>query len=426
MRHIRTSASLRRFALTSAAIISASTGAYAAGAEQVPVFSPVSDWTVAQAQVPANAVQAGTSVPCIMSGEFDNGFVVRLSGGGGAVMAMAVDFRQNVFAKGRKYTAMVSLGDEFVKQVEATAFAPNTLIFNLRPVEGFYAQMAQQKTMDVMIDNNRFRFALDGVAPQMASLESCFSGEPVEMQTAMADVARIQPSAGVTQEPITQNYELPPEIAAQQMPQNIGDIMQQKGAPTAPDDYVAPQPKEAINNSVPATMTAEPAVNTAANYEQRLSGRVSKTMDDVQAPQVSPYAPAYQDPSYTPAMSGNLVTPYPAELAAAPAAPAPAAPAPSAVYPKTADMTQASAPISTPTSLPSYEWQAFAGEDVKSVLARWSDKAGYDLQWDSKNSGKVSTNMSLNGDFKTAVDILLSQNTPGSSIVARLDNQGIN
>jgi hypothetical protein len=421
MRHLRISATVRRFVLTSSAILSASTGAYAAaGAEGVPTFTPVSGWSVAQAQVSSAAVQSGTKIPCIMSGEFDNGFVMRLSGGGGSVMAMAVDFRQNVFVKGRKYTAMVSLGDEFVKQVEATAFAQNTLIFNLRPVESFYAEVAQQKTMDIVIDNNRFRFAMDGVATQLAALESCYTGEAPETQNAMLEAPAIQPSAAAEESDVAQDYTLQPEIAAQQMPRNFDDIVQQGGGvPRGPDEYAA-QPNEAkdpyaqdLARPTQPSMTAAPAANTAVmDNSQRLAKRVSKTMDDVQQPQASPYATAYQDPAYNPSMSGNLVTPYPSDNRQAATAVSP--------YPK------AGGGVFAATPSPSYEWQAFAGEDVRSVLARWSDKAGYDLQWDSKNGGVVSSNLNLNGDFKSAVDQLLAQNASAKGVVARVENQGIN
>lgn len=56
------------------------------------------------------------------------------------------------------------------------------------------------------------------------------------------------------------------------------------------------------------------------------------------------------------------------------------------------------------------QWTASAGEDIKIVLARWSERAGTDLVWEADRGGKLVTDISAAGTFEQAVQTLLSQN----------------
>ena len=103
----------------------------------VPVFAPAAGWDVNAGQLSNVRGLKPMKLPCVISTEYDYGFVVRFSGGGSKMLALAIDFRQDVFKQGRQYDAMISIGGGYVKQVKASAFTPSTLIFNLRPLGDF-------------------------------------------------------------------------------------------------------------------------------------------------------------------------------------------------------------------------------------------------------------------------------------------------
>lgn len=333
----------------------------------IPKFQPAGDWTIAPTQVTGERGINDVKIPCVAMTEFDNGFVMRLSGGDQKMLAMAIDFRQDVFVKGRKYPAMITLGDGYVQQSEATAFAANTLLFNLRNLPDFYAQLAQQNTMGLSIENNNFKFSLGNLSPSLLSLEACFRGEVVEtpkMDTASADVP--------------QTDAVPYEAPNSDLPQSFDDIVQSSGYPKAPSD--APV--------APYDMAAYPSAQSPSNSpSSRLDGRVSKSMDT-----------EYQEP----APIRSAASPYNSALTPEPSA--------ANVY---------AAPTATPA-----EWEAFAGEDVQSVLTRWANQAGYDLRWQAKNKAKLTQNVKLSGDFQTAVNQLLAQNAGTSALAARVENAG--
>ena len=71
----------------------------------IPEFVPSSPWVVGETGLSEVRGIAGLKLPCMMVNQFDNGFIMRLAGGGQNLSAMAVDFRQPIFAKGRRYGA---------------------------------------------------------------------------------------------------------------------------------------------------------------------------------------------------------------------------------------------------------------------------------------------------------------------------------
>lgn len=307
-------------------------------AQKVPVFHP-GQWEVGSTQLASARGLKPMKLPCIISTEYDNGYTVRFSGGGNNLLAMAIDFRQEVFAQGRKYNAMISIGDSYVKQVGATAFTSSTLIFNLRPLGDFYSVLKGGKQMEVSIDNNAMKFNLDELATAYNGLESCYNGgnaAPVApiIKDASAD-AKMPPTA------------VPPveKIAAAPLPRSFDEIIQNsEPATAAPMKIATPRGPDAAPAAVAPAVTPMPA-------------RVSRNLEAV-------------------------ATPAPAE-----------------------------AP----------QWNARAGEDMKIVLSRWADRAGYDLDWQSQQDGKVAQDVALTGSFEEAVSQLLAENSAATGISGRFD-----
>jgi hypothetical protein len=303
----------------------------------VPEFTPVRAWSAQPTQLTEVRGLEGVRLPCVLSNEYDNGYQIRFSGGGQQLMAMAIDFRQNVFEQGRQYDAVLSIGAGYVQQVKATAFAPNTLIFNLRPLTGFYGVIKSANRMELSIQENTFQFSLAQIGASFASLESCYAGD---VKTAAAEMPK------VAQQTATMPQQLPAAVAANPTPSSFNDILR-----AMPDEQ---------------SLTQDTAQNSASNA-------ATKPMTIAQVTPRSPSDYAAREPR-----------------------------------------------ISRATDVGS-EWEARAGEDIRTVLGRWADRAGYDLQWDAAQNGKVAQDVALNGGFEDAVRQLLAENAAATGLTSRID-----
>jgi len=318
---------------------------------ETPVFTPAGGWTVGSTELSNVRGLQSMKLPCVLSTEYDNGFVVRFSGGGGQLLAMAVDFRQNVFQKGRKYTAMVSLGDTYVKQVNASAFTGSTLIFNLRPLKDFYGAVKQGNALEIDIDGNNMKFNLGQLSSAYKELEGCYAGGKAEPLKPMPGDMR---SASI-------DSQMPPvavpSVEAKPLPQSFDEIVQNADA-----DSTGPTPMP------------------QQNQQMKVSQVTPRTPDNI-APRANTVSRA--------------------------TTPAPAAPMPLA-------------PIE-PRTVAAATWNAKAGEDIKIVLSRWAERAGYDLEWQSSQGGKVAQDMKLSGSFEDAVGQLMAENSAATGIDAHVE-----
>lgn len=328
----------------------------------IPVFTPTSAWNVGMTEFGNVRGLKSMQLPCILSNEYDNGFVVRFSGGGGKMLAMAVDFRQDAFVKGRKYKAMLSIGDGYAKQVSGSAFTAGTLIFNLRGLNGFYDALKSGKTVELDIDGNVMRFALGGLSGAIPALESCYKGE--KMPVIKPVEAPVQAAAVPIVEKVPQNDITP-------MPGSLDEIV--KGA----DAAQAPMP----------ISPAKSASTTAANNVPRAPDSVTGAPRSVMKPRVSK---AVEESVSAPAVS--------------------------------AASNSAQKPQIQPVK--SAQWDAKAGEDIRVVLGRWASHAGYDLDWQSQQDGKVAQDVALNGSFEDAVAQLLAENGAGTGLSGHIQTAG--
>lgn len=301
----------------------------AAVAQSVPVFTPASNWAVGSTELSQVRGLKSMKLPCVVSAEYDNGFVVRFSGGGNEMLAMAVDFRQDVFVQGRKYDAMLSMGDNYAKQVTATAFTANTLIFNLRPLKDFYAAAKNAQTMEIAIDSNVMKFSLAKLSASYAQLEGCFAGENV------APAKPLMTAANTANKDTTMPAVAVPAVTATamtEMPKSFDEIVQNADQ--------GPQPSR-IKQATPRASLAIPA-------------RISPATNDV----------------------------------------------------------------------PRATWNAKSGENIRAVLGRWANTAGYDLDWQAAQDSKVVQDISLNGSFEEAVSQLLAENSAVNGITGRVESVG--
>ncbi len=275
-----------------------------------PVFSPSGPWNVGATEFSNIRGLGDTKMPCVLSNEYDNGFIVRFSGGGQKMIAMAVDFRQDAFVRGRKYPAVLSVGSAYIKQLDATAFTNSTLIFNLRPLSEFYAVLQSQTAIALDIDGNEFNFDLGGLSAQINELESCYQGK----KTKIIEPLFVAQNATVETAPSTPSEDL----QTQNFPESHDDIVQERKS-------VLPQQKEAPKVSV-----------------------------------------------------------RPAE--------------------------------------PQNTWVAKAGEDMRVVLSRWANQAGYDFEWDAPQEAKIVSTVNLHGSFEDAVAQIMAESGVVNGVEARLNN----
>lgn len=303
-------------------------------------FMPVHGWTVGSTELASVRGLGGVKLPCVLSAEYDNGFVIRFSGGGNQMLALAIDFRQNVFNKGQKYNAVLSVGNGYVKQISPSAFTASTLIFNLRDYADFYTTLKSAPQITLDIEGNSFDFSLQQMAQNLGSLEACYT---------TGNAAPIQPvSAPAASAPV-----VPPAPQPRNLPRSFDDIM--KASP------------EGDGGTSGASITPLPgaANDGGRDYVAPIEGRVSRV---------------------SAATSGAAST------------------------------------VSSPSSSLRTLWRAQAGEDLHTVLSRWSATAGYDLQWQASDNGKVVQDMAVTGRFEDAVAQLLAENRAGTGIKGRFDD----
>lgn len=323
-----------------------------------PVFTPASGWEVNAGQLSNVRGLKPMKLPCVLSTEYDNGFVVRFSGGGNKLLALAIDFRQDVFKQGRQYDAMLSIGPGYVKQTKASAFTGSTLIFNLRPIEGFYNAAQNGGDMEIEIEGNKLKFSLGRIGAMFPQLEACYMGAetPPVQPLGTTQMAGKAPVAAVEKQPVSMASNNAPQpllaedIKAKPLPRSFKDIVQNS-------DKEKTQPDAAgrtadVNSRAPITAMPSQA------------GRVSRAVSE----------PVYAN------------------------VPVPAAPAATGAT-----------------------WEAKAGDDLKIVLSRWAERAGYDLDWQSTQDGKVAQDLKLTGSFEDAVSQLLAENSAATGIGAHVE-----
>ncbi len=191
---------------------------------QTPLFMPTSGWLVGDASaMPAQDASTGGGLPCVMANQYENGFIIRVSGGGGHILAMAVDFRQPAFKPGSSYNVTMGVPPGLSKTVDAMAYNEATLVFNVSDVEGLYKALARGREITLDIAGHSMSFALLNAGEGLRRIEECFypnAGQAPEMQQAAAP-------------------EAPAEQPLQESPQAMNEIAPAAGQ-SAPE--LKPQP----------------------------------------------------------------------------------------------------------------------------------------------------------------------------------------
>ena len=376
----------------------------------IPHFMPTESW---QVQPTALAQARGLSkikLPCMMASQYDNGYIVRLSGGAGNFLAMAVDFRQSVFHQGRKYNARINFDGASTQQTKATAFSESVLIFNLRNLSGFYQALQNASSMGLEVEGNAMAFSLGSFEEGADRLEACYN-----------------PSfKGAT-----------PPTPRKNTVQNIG----QNTTMSKWDEEVTPTPAPRLSRGLRSTKSpssmlweakagddlkrtlqgwaarAGVELSWQANQGGRVANdiRVSGTFEEAVQNLMAQNAAAM-------GLEANLMGNGTRGASAATSAPqriVPISSAPSAV-------AKPAGKLAGGQQAGNARWFAPAGSSLQQTLQIWSKQAGVEMEWQSNEGFAVKRAVSANGSYESALQSLLGQYT-GDKVrpAAQLNNDPI-
>ncbi|NQZ13338.1 MAG: TcpQ domain-containing protein [Alphaproteobacteria bacterium] len=366
----------------------------AAPALEMPSFTPTEGWGVTKTSLAQARGLQDVRLPCLMTTEFDNGFVVRLSGGGGSILAMAIDFRQSVFKKGHKYSAVVSMAG-MTKQISATAFAPNILLFNTRDWPGFYGAVAQGTDMVIDVEGNVMRFMMSDIEGGLKKLEHCFNpnagqGAPMPMGAPLTPMSPIAGSPVEAMPPQSPQSDSIPSLSRQpnlnknefqgsgpgktqiwsaSAGETLDVVLARWGAQAGVDvswQAGAPIP---VQNDLQFRGGFTQAVQTLMAQNAAISGLKANLVGDMQT--------------------------------ATPAPPTPLVPMGSISSRDTA--------VSSVAADIAGRWSAPAGSSVQGVLALWAQQEGVEFVWQSSQNFALKRGINAGNSFEAAVQSVLEQ-----------------
>lgn len=311
--------------------------AAASFAPEPGVLIPTSGWLVGPASSTLPSGISGMPLPCVMTNQFDNGFVLRLSGGGQHLAALAIDFRQPIFTPGQRYPLQIFILPDYQNDFTATAHDEGTLIVDLREDSSVYRALESAKAMDLSIGPTVARFDLTGLTDGLARMESCFA--PPKSSLPVRDVRALRATPAE------------PEI------QTIPDFSE-SASEFSPDIQPLPvrnaDPLNIFEKEPPPLRSDEKAVFSEDKLNGFESDPASLPMDTSPSPDFAQDVPVAKSDERS-------------------------------------------------------VWRATKGEDVREVLARWSEKAGVSLVWTAKRGGRVGRDFRYEGPFDEAVQSFLAQ-----------------
>lgn len=343
-----------------------------------PQFMPTSGWSVEKTTFAQTQGLAGVRLPCMMAATYDNGYILRFSGNSGQMLAMAIDFRQDVFKQGRKYSANLGFNQGAGFNVTATAFSESTLIFNLRPISGFYQQMMGATALALDVEGNIFTFGLGNTQEALARLESCFGG-PIAPSMGPVDASLPAPDAPAMKD---WNEKVSPQSASAP-----------SALPTPPMASWSAKEGDDIRTTL-QRWAAQAGV--ALRWQADRSGRV---VSDINVS--GSFAEAVQ------LLMAQNVTAIGIDANMGGMPMAPVSPATPIMQPP-----QPISPISAPpASTQAARWSAPAGANLQLVLQKWSKDEGVDFVWQSHHHFILKQPVNTGNSYEAALQAVLTQFT---------------
>jgi len=365
-------------------------------------FMPTGAWKVQPTVVQGARQLDNITLPCMMMLEFNNGFVLRLSGGNGRLLAMALDVRQNVFNQGQQYNVAVAVNQIPEGFIRASAFTNSVLILNVRETPNFYQKLAGSQLLTMDIEGNVFQFNLGNIQEAANRLESCYSGKPPET-VQMAGLPGMPPAPmplpaaseinpdkqwALTRARVSKMPDMPePKIAkayynqeqdqrwTAKQGESLFDVLQRWGSQSGVTIDWQANGNETVVSNFESRSSFEQAVQALLAQNATTTGIQADLRGGSRSPSSAPQP-------LMPVSTSSMPVPMPPRGVSAPSMPAPSA---------------------------ATQWQAARGDDLRIILQRWSEREGIELYWQANQPFAVKQNLGLNGPYPQAIETVLGQ-----------------
>lgn len=396
------------------------------------MLEPTGQWLVNSAVEQGMTPAGATQTPCIMANQYNNGFILRVAGGGGKILSVSIDFRQDAFQRGSAYPVTLSVDGHAPQSLQASAFTPNILVIGIADGDSLYEQLQSGKALTMSLAGQAMSFSLTQSSDGLRRLESCYS--PPQMEQG----ARV---AAIPTTPDTQVY-VKRETAAEEGPQ-----------------FKQPSAQDLLKAPAEAPVSSRSPLDELPPLSETEMADLNLTPEDLAPyePQIIPPAPAAKptaapkptgmtlaakdrDPSYTSTRPQRQADAgMPAPRSDVPRAPAPVVrqelaavePArvmsdipqrpsgpPVSIAPRSSAVSQQAPTPHTPVV--AARWQAEAGEDIRGVLSRWAARDGRDFVWDADGSdGRLARDIAMDGSFEEAVAQVMADNAAALGLESR-------
>ncbi len=336
-------------------------GAPAAQAqEDLPAVSPTSAWLVGPASLAANIGNISSRIPCVVANQFSNGFVLRFSGGGGKLMALAIDFRQKVFTPRQRYDVEFSVPGQFFQMMNGGAYDEGTLIFSFQKMPDLYDVMQKAETLVVKVQGQVVAFTLIGLDEGFERMEMCYN-PAIHGPKPLAPPVGPQPTPESQKTPTTKQSSLQNPLIAQDV---------ERLTPMPGEEGIAPlsaSPEKEVPSLVEKARQAE-------KVAQDLAGR---SLQKKQAPP-SPVA-------------GNAMA---------------AGWSDGAQHRNHADIMVNNGKEAPPSEM---LWRALKGANLQQVLDIWTRNTGAQFIWAADQEFVIQKSISFQGSFDSAIRTLMTQ-----------------
>lgn len=364
---------------------------HAADKGDAPVYTPTSAWLVGPASLDmgSEAASAG-KMPCVVANQYSNGYVVRFSGGGDALMAMAIDFRQKVFTPRQKYEVEFSVPGQFFQTVEGAAYDEGTLLFGLYKTPDFYKALQKADTLTIKAEGTTIALNMVGLSDGFRRMNECYEPDKVtKSQTAAATPLPVPVAA-------------PKETVTKQNPLLQGSLTPMPGETIAPPPAQAPAPMPVSQGkgrpdpeaSVNAVLQNGGDVSPAGGSASMLIAKAKEAQQTAQ--RLAATGPAASNNAEAANNNGAPMTGSWSQ--------------PKTIKPLRPNASEVMVQNGTPgamTAAQDLRWRAVKGGDLHDVLSSWAAGAGVKLMWMANQNFMVERSLSYTGTFQQAVSQIL-------------------
>lgn len=336
--------------------------------------TPTSAWLVGPVSAAVVGGQTPQGMPCVAVNQFSNGYTLRLSGGDGRLLAMALDTRAAGFTRRQKYDVAFAVPGRFFQLMSGSAYDESTLLFGLSHIPEFYEALESAETLEISIGDNKATLSMAGLRQGLQRMNSCAGAVPA---TAPAPVSA--PSPKHVQNPSPRQN---PLLAQNQNADLLTPL------PGEVEEAQAPAPAPKHPRIDPALFNLSQKAEQAQQAAKALSGqKTPNDAGDTGTPQTSQtaghstvvnVARTWSDPTIRRADPSDIMGRSVAS----------------------ALQGDAARPM---------RWRALRGANLQNTFEVWANAVGVKLVWTTDQDYAVRQSIVIEGPFDQAAMALLEQ-----------------